>query len=303
MRILFLGMLGKFSLPPLQAVLEAGLSVVGVVVPADNSAIPIRELKPVTAVSPLQLTPTQPTIVHQAWQQKIPVYEVNRLTAPETQQTLANLQPDVACVACFNKRIPANLLALPQHGFLNLHPSLLPQFRGPAPLFWTFRAGIQDIGVTLHLMDTGLDTGNIVQQEPLTLPDGISGQEADVATATLGGHLLVKALNQLTNGTFTSIPQPTGGSNHPWPQPADFRIPVSWSARHAFNFMRGTTEFGQPFVIEMEKGEIKVKTAVSFSQGTILNQPYQTDRDKIQIQFTDGVVTAVFYEPSMNPRD
>jgi len=143
-------------------------------------------------------------------------------------------------------------------------------------------------------MDTGLDTGNIVQQEPLTLPDGISGQEADVATATLGGHLLVKALNQLTNGTFTSIPQPTGGSNHPWPQPADFRIPVSWSARHAFNFMRGTTEFGQPFVIEMEKGEIKVKTAVSFSQGTILNQPYQTDRDKIQIQFTDGMVTAVF---------
>ena len=300
--VLFFGMLGAFSQPPLKALIEAGFPMVGVVVVAlghvDNAGSPIRELKPVTAtsagsvqaVSILQLTPSQPTIVHMAWRHHIPVYEVGRLSAPETQQTLTQLHPDVACVACFNKRIPTSLLALPRHGFLNVHPSLLPQFRGPAPLFWTFRAGIQNTGVTVHVMDEELDTGDIAQQTPLTLPDGISGADADRLTGTVGGKLLVKTLNQLADGSFTPTPQPKGGSSQPWPQTTDFRIPVSWSARRAFNFMRGTAVFGQPFIIEMDDGEIVVKTAVSFIQNANLGQPYQTDGDKVSVQFRDGVV-------------
>ncbi len=257
MRILFFGMLGAFSHPPLHALIKAGMSVVGVVVPTDNSAEIIRELRPVTAhpeLSTLQLAPSQPNIVHLAWQHHIPVYEVSRLSAPETQQTLADLHPEVACVACFNKLIPAALLALPQHGFLNVHPSRLPHFRGPAPLFWTFRAGIQETGVTVHFMDNGLDTGDIAQQARLTLPDGISSPEADALTGTLGGQLLVNTLKQLAKGTLLRTPQTADGSTQPWPQPADFRIPVSWSARRAFNFMRGTAVFGQPYVIELEDG-------------------------------------------------
>lgn len=287
--ILYFGMLGGFSISPLKAVIEAGMTVIGVVVPTDNSTEPIRELKPVTAVSNLLLTPKQTNIVHLAWHHKIPVYEVSHLSAPETQNMLAELHPDVACVACFNKRIPRSLLKLPPHGFFNVHPSLLPDFRGSAPLFWTFRAGIKNTGVTVHRMDAGLDTGDIAQQAPLILPDGISGQEADGLTGTLGSQLLIKTLNQVTDNTFTPIPQPEGGSTQPWPQAADFRIPISWSAQRAFNFMRGTAEFGQPFVIEMEDEEIVVKTAVSFTQGTILSQPAE---GHIHIQFADGVVTA-----------
>ncbi|MFO7679537.1 MAG: formyltransferase family protein, partial [Chloroflexota bacterium] len=191
MNVLFFGMLGEFSRLVLQALLEAGFAAVGVVVPAENGGVPIRELKPVTAASAgsglaFQLRPAQANIVHLAWQRGIPVYEVSRLAAPETRQTLAELRPDVACVACFNKRIPAALLALPRHGFLNVHPSLLPHFRGPAPLFWTFRAGVQETGITIHFMDEGLDSGDIALQAPLTLPDGVSGPEADVLSGSLG---------------------------------------------------------------------------------------------------------------------
>ncbi|MBE2224624.1 MAG: hypothetical protein IAF02_24000, partial [Anaerolineae bacterium] len=82
------------------------------------------------------------------------------------------------------------------------------------------------------------------------------------------------------------------GSHHPWPQTADFRIPASWMARRAYNFMRGTAEFGQPYLIEIGDEEIGVKTAVSYTQNATLNQPYQTSGDTIQIQFVDGVVTA-----------
>lgn len=266
MNVLFFGMLGEFSRLVLQALLEAGFAAVGVVVPAENSGVPIRELKPVTsgsgqAVSALQLMPTQPNSVHLAWRHGLPVYEVSRLAAPETRQTLAELRPDVACAACFNKRIPAALLALPRHGFLNVHPSLLPQFRGPAPLFWTFRAGVQETGVTIHFMDEGLDSGDIALQAPLTLPDGISGPEADGLSGSLGGKLLVDALHRLASGSLTRTPQPSGGNVQPWPQAADFRIPASWPARRAFNFMRGTAVFGQPFVLELEKGEMVVATA------------------------------------------
>lgn len=269
MNVLFFGMLGEFSRLVLQALLEAGFATAGVVVPAENGGVPIRELKPVTApstssgraVSILQLTPPQPHIVHLAWQRGLPVYEVSRLAAPKTRQTLAELRPDVACAACFNKRIPAALLALPQHGFLNVHPSLLPQFRGPAPLFWTFRAGVQETGITIHFMDEGLDTGDIALQAPLMLPDGISGPEADVLSGSLGGQLLVDALHQLASGALIRTPQPRGGSAQPWPQAADFRIPASWPARRTFNFMRGTAVFGQPFVLELEEGEMVVETA------------------------------------------
>ena len=289
-QVLFFGMLGVYSQPPLRALIEAGFSLVGVVVPTENRVVPVRKLEPVTAVSHLLLTPKHPNIVHLAWQHHIPVYEVSRLAAPETQQTLADLHPDVACVACFNKRIPSSLLALPPHGFLNVHPSLLPHFRGPAPLFWTLRAGIQNTGVTVHRMDAEMDTGDIANQASLTLPDGISSQEADGLMGLLGGQLLVKTLNQLADGTFSPIPQPEGGSLQPWPQAADFRIPVSWSAQRAFNFMRGTAVFGQPYVIEMEEGEIVVKTAVSFTEEPVLSQPVE---GHIRIQFADGVVTAI----------
>jgi methionyl-tRNA formyltransferase len=293
LRVLFFGMLGQFSLPPLKALIEAGISVCGIIVPSENKTQAIKTLESVTAVSTLLLTPTQPTIVHLGWQHHIPVYEVSRLSAAKTQQLLAHFQPDAACVACFNKRIPNSLLKLPRHGFLNVHPSLLPQFRGPAPLFWTFHAGIQDTGVTVHLMDDSLDTGAIVQQAPFSLPDGISGPEADKLAGTLGGQLLVKTINQLATNTFAPIPQPNGGSTQSWPQAADFRVPVSWSAQRAFNFMRGTAEFGQPFVIELEDREIVVKTAVSYTQNATLNKLYKTLGDTIQIQFADGVVTAV----------
>jgi methionyl-tRNA formyltransferase len=299
LRVLFFGMLGTFSLPPLKALLEAGFSVVAVVVPADKTTHPIRELKLVTAVSAssmqadatIVLTPKQSNIVRLAWQHHIPVYEVSRLSAPETRLLLTSLQPDVACVACFNKRIPPNILALPHHGFLNVHPSLLPQFRGPAPLFWTFRAGIQNTGVTVHFMDEGLDTGDIVQQAPLTLPDGITGPEADELMGKLGGQHLVSTLNQLANDALTRTPQPSLSSSHPWPQAADFHIPVSWSAQRAYNFMRGTAVFGQPFIIEGESEEIVTRTAVSYQLNSQLKHPIIRQGSHVQIQFTDGILT------------
>ncbi|MGH2592148.1 MAG: methionyl-tRNA formyltransferase, partial [Anaerolineae bacterium] len=231
-------------------------------------------------------------IVHLAWERDIAVFEVSRPDHSETLAVLSALRPDVACVACFSQRIPASMLALPTLGFLNLHPSLLPAYRGPAPLFWTFRSGDSTTGVTIHFMDEGLDTGDIALQAPLDLPDGISGAEADRLCAALGGRLMVEAVQALERGTLSRRKQPDGGSYDPSPSPSDFTISTTWPARRAFNFMRGTAEWGQPYIVEVDGKRLVLKSAVSYAANEALREPIVRSGSEVWIQFTPGVLRA-----------
>ena len=293
LRMVYFGMLGDFSRRPLAALLAAGFNVVGVCVPAAEKRPVIRPLARVTAVSQLPLlTPfAAATIVSMAWQQAIPVYEIGDLNASETRARLADLRADVAGVACYDRRIPASVLTIPRHGFLNVHPSLLPDFRGPAPLFWTFREGINQTGVTVHFMDEGLDTGDIALQAPLTLPEGISGAAADGLLADAGGGLLIEALARLQAGTLPRRPQVGNGRAAPTPQPADFHIPTTWPARRAFNFMRGTAEWGRPFTILAGDKVVVAHTAVSYQPEGQLPQPVVRQETISHIQFSPGILT------------
>jgi methionyl-tRNA formyltransferase len=296
MRILYFGMFGAFSRIPLQALIRAGLHVCGVVVP---STVTTHDTRPLVRLSPPQPAPiplTMPessrTIADLALERAIPVFEARQLNAPETLHTIANLQPDVACVACFPWRIPASLLALPTHGFLNLHPSLLPAYRGPEPLFWVLRAGAE-IGVTVHFMDEGLDTGDIAAQAPIELPDGVSGTEAERRCADLGGRLLCETLAAISNGTLQRKPQPPGGSFYGHPTQEDFTISVDWPARRAFNFMRGTAEWGCPYPVRIGAARLLLSKALAYDANERLNVPYlQSGRD-VRIQFTPGVLYGV----------
>ncbi len=292
LRVLYVGMLGEFSRRPLPSLLAAGIRVVGVCVPSAEKGPGIRRLEPVTAVSQLPiLTPfAAPNLIHTAWEHHIPVFAIGRLSA-EMQALIRELAPDVACVACFDQRIPTKVLSIPRYGFLNVHPALLPDFRGPAPLFWTFHAGISETGVTVHFMDDGLDTGDIALQAPLSLPDGISGPAADALAADLGGQLLVEAITQLQAGTLPRRPQGANGRSYPSPQPADFHIPTSWPARRAFNFMRGTASWERPFIIETDSERLAAKTAVAYSAQGQLPRPVTQENGRTHIQFTPGILT------------
>lgn len=288
LRILYLGLNGPFSRAPLAALLAAGHVPVGVIVPAEEDSGPIRPLDP--APSPGELP--EADTVQLAWAHQVPVFAVGNLHAPETAQTLSWLRPDVACVACFPWRIPPALLALPPHGFLNLHPSLLPAYRGPYPLFWTFRDGLQETGVTLHYMDETLDTGDIALQAPLVLPDGISGPAADRRAGEIGGQLLVKAIPRLTAGTLPRRPQPARGAYYAAPTAADFRLTSGWSAQRAFNFMRGTAEWGRPYLLETGERSFFLGEALAFFPRHQLNEPYRESGREIWLQFTPGVLRA-----------
>jgi methionyl-tRNA formyltransferase len=295
LRVLFLGMTNDTSMTILEALLAAGFDVCGVAVAAERAgAPPITQVAPGPGASLLPIANPflARTIVQLAWERGLPLFEIRRPGAPETLAQLAPLRADVACVACFPQRLPEPLLALAPLGFLNMHPALLPAHRGPAPLFWIFRSGERTAGVTIHLLDAGLDTGDIAMQERFVLPDGISGSAVEQRCAALGGRLMVETLRALEDRTLARRPQPRGGSYEPWPTPADWRIDIGWPARRAFNFMRGTEEWGQPYLVSVAGQELALAAALGYNSATTLGQPYVRVGDAVHIQFAAGVLRA-----------
>ena len=296
MRVIFCGTLCTFSTAPLRLLIDAGHDLGARVSAADRSmgGRPIAPLSPphLTTI-PLVESASAPSIVSLAWEHEIPVYQVNRLAAAETQDVFTQWQADIACVACFPKRIPASLLSVPRRGFLNIHPSLLPYYRGPYPLFWMLRDGARHFGVTIHFMDDQLDTGDIAAQAEVDLPDGISGEEADSALARNGAELLLSVLHLLEKDHLVRHAQPPGGSYFGVPQAADFEIQTSWSAQRAFNFMRGTSDWQQPYPIEVAGQHFILKQALYYSSHEILDQPYRLWREQIDVQFSPGVLRAL----------
>lgn len=303
LRILYFGMTGILSRVPLARLLAHGIRVTGLVLPV--SALPPYLLeddgRPCTepAVpqssqpdSAIPLTPSS-DILQLAAQYQIPVTAVRQINHPQFIQQIYNTNPDLILVSCFPYKFHGTLLDLPHYGCWNLHPSLLPQFRGPSPLFWTFWEGVTDTGVTLHLMDESLDTGNILEQGSFHLADGISGPMAEQQLAELGSQLILQALADLADNSLTSRPQPEGGSYYPLPKSGDFMLDTSWTARRAFNFMRGTAVWGQPYVVEIGAQEIWLETAVSFQPDQRQNIPVVRDGRIVSIQFNPGVLTAL----------
>ena len=225
-----------------------------------------------------------------AWAWHCPVYMLHHHRAPAVVSWLQSLQPDVVCVTCFPWRIPASLLAIPTYGFLNLHPARLPDYRGPAPLFWQLRDGVQSSGVTLHWMDERFDTGAITAQAPLILPDGISGPAADQRYGDLGARLFDQVLSELAQGNVPRQAQPPGGSYQSWPQAEDFTIHTHWSAQRAFNFMRGTAEWQQPYPLQIGDTHVMLTHALDYEPDAQQSTPFAQSGAIVTIQFQPGIL-------------
>lgn len=260
-RVIFLGMQSNFSHPSLRALLAAGIEVCAVVMPAargEREAPALRRLEPPSRrrlLLPVNQSSLHTSVQQQAWDRNIPLWEVTNMADPAVAELFSSYQPDLICVACFSLYIPPAILVIPRLGVLNVHPSLLPDNRGPEPLFWTFRLGHERTGVTIHLMDEALDSGDIVEQEEIAVPEGISYAELEEETAALGGELLVRAVRALSRGEARRRPQDESQS-HYYPYPSnqngreDFVIyPEQWDARHVYTFICGVKDWGEPLTL------------------------------------------------------
>lgn len=297
LRVVLLGLPGIVAAAVFERLVAHGTSPVAVVVPA--TAVPhlsppgVVGLAPPPPVVPLGIVGGRERgLLESAWSAGVAVLVVADIRADAFAEALVALRPDVAVVACFPWRIPPAVLRLPRRGFLNLHPSLLPAYRGPAPLFWQFRDGLATVGVSLHWMDEQLDTGDIAAQQPLALPAGVDGPGADRLWAAAAADLLLPVLDDLRRGEQTRIPQPSGGSYQGYPTDDDFELAADWPARRAWVFMRGTEEWGRPFAVRAGGRVLRLAEALGYEAEGVLGAPYRLERDEALVQFAPDVLRA-----------
>lgn len=299
LRILFFGLPAGVSAMVLAGLLADGVTVAGVVVPA--RAVP--HLLPVEDSPWVYLKPHGPAgltlpgnsevanTLGVAWAAGVPVLAVSDFDNADTLAALTTLHSDVAVVACFTQRIPDAVLRQPRYGFLNIHPSLLPAYRGPTPVFWQLRDGAET-GVTVHALDEGLDTGDIAAQRTTPLTDGITEAQAEQRLMQVGLELLVEVLGDTRKGVMRRRPQPSSGSYFGFPTEADFTLSTEWPARRAYNFMRATVQRGLPYRLEIAGKAELLASADHYEADLVLDRPSVRHGRHIIIHFNPGILYA-----------
>ncbi|MCH7794705.1 MAG: hypothetical protein IH900_06155 [Proteobacteria bacterium] len=277
---------------PLESLVEEGAQVTAVVFPRPRVDDKGPRWMPAAAQIPndLQLVvrAARENILTLAGAQGIPVLEVGSMRDAATLAAIEELQPDLVIVACFPQILPETMLKIPNIGCLNIHPSLLPAYRGPQPLFWQLRAGELNMGVTVHWMDVGVDTGDILGQVELRLAEGTRANEVDRVAAQAGADLIMKALKE---DDWPRRPQGNEAASYQTaPRDIDRVIPTSWDVRRAFNFLRGA-ETWAPFWIEAEDGKrIEVREAIGYRAAARLEHRVEARDGESWVQMKDGVL-------------
>jgi methionyl-tRNA formyltransferase len=192
-RVVYMGT-PAFAVPPLQALLDSGHQVVTVVTPPERPAG--RSGAPLP--SPVKKL---------ALEHGLAVWQPPKLRSPAAAEQLQALAPEVIVVAAYGAILPAEVLAIPPHGCLNVHASLLPRHRGAAPIVAAILAGDRETGITIMLMDAGLDTGPILAQEAIPLTGQEHQGELTARLAELGAGLLPCVLLAWLAGQITPQPQ------------------------------------------------------------------------------------------------
>lgn len=151
----------------------------------------------------------QPTPVKEAAERAgIPVWQPEKIREPQYYEILRGLDADVIVVVAFGQLIPKQILELPRYGCINVHASLLPSYRGAAPIQWAVINGDRESGVTTMRMDTGLDTGDIIMKETVVLAEKETGGSLFARLSEAGAGLLLKTLDAIDNGTAQYEKQP-----------------------------------------------------------------------------------------------
>ena len=194
MRVVFMGTPG-FAVGTLKALLEAGHDVAAVVTQPD---------KPKGRGKELLMTPVKAEAV----KHDIPVFQPERVRKNEEfLEELKKLAPDVIVVVAFGQLLPVSVLTLPKYGCVNVHASLLPMYRGAAPLQWVIINGEKVSGVTTMQMDKGLDTGDMLLKEEVAIEPKETYETYHDKLSVVGAQLLIKTLDGLEAGTITPVKQ------------------------------------------------------------------------------------------------
>ncbi len=217
MRVVFMGS-PEFAIPSLEA-LAGSYPIVGVVTQPDRPAGRGRALR-------------QSAVKSWSLERGFPIAQPYRLKDPDAIDQLLVWKPSIIVVAAYGQILPPAVLDLPEWGCLNVHASLLPHWRGAAPIQAAIRQGDAETGVTIMKMDPGLDTGPILSQRSITIHPDETGGDLTARLAVLGAELLSEIIPRYIQGTLQPIPQDDTQATHaPMLKKSDGRLDFSLPAK------------------------------------------------------------------------
>lgn len=217
----------EFAVPSIEALLASEDEVVGVVTQPDRPKGRGQELTP----------PPVKVVAQRAGK---PVIQPTKMKDPALLESLTAWQPDVIAVAAFGRILPPSILALPPKGCINVHGSLLPKYRGAAPIQWAVINGEKETGITTMLMDAGMDTGAMLLKEATPIQPEDTSHTLSERLAQIGARLLIETLRQLKAGQLHPIQQDHSQATlAPILKKEDGLIDWSMSAEAIANRVRG----------------------------------------------------------------
>lgn len=214
MRIIFMGT-PDFSVPTLESLIQSRHQVIGVVTQPD---------KPKGRGKEISMSPVKET----AQKHHIPVYQPVRARESSFVEEMRSLEPDVMVVIAFGQILSREFLEIPKYGCINIHASLLPAYRGAAPIQWAVINGDKETGLTTQMMDVGIDTGDILETVVVPLDEKETGGSLFDRLSLLGGDLILTTLDKLENGTLVRTPQDHEKATHVKKIPK-FKGEIDWT--------------------------------------------------------------------------
>ncbi len=288
-RVLLLGSESGFCFHALKALRDSRVNVAGVLIAAGSGA---RAARPVMRGSiPL----SQPGSVSDlAAREGIVTIRCEHTGEQWARELAHEMTPEVVLVACLPERLDEFWISLSPAGCFNLHPSLLPAYRGPAPLFWQLKDGLEQTGVSVHRVEARIDAGPILVQEAHSIDPEDNLATLNAMLAAAGARAFALALRDIVSGKAQLTPQDEAiASAHPWPKDEDFSLDPGWSARRAFRFVGATALMGRHYRMETEAGALLIDRVLDFNPSGTLDSAFSESGGVLTLRFAEGTMRAV----------
>jgi len=217
----------EFAVPSLKALISRGEKILLVVTQPDKPKGRGKNLQP-------------PEIKKIALQYELPLCQPEKIKDENFIKKLKSLNPEFGIVVAYGKILPKEILEIPKHGCINLHASLLPKYRGAAPIQWALINGEKITGVTTMIIDEGLDTGPILLQKEVSINDEDNAETLSEKLSVVGAELVIETIDKMRKRTITPKPQTGEITYAPQLKKDDGKINWNNSARKIFNLVRGT---------------------------------------------------------------
>ena len=276
-----------FAVHSLRALIESGEEVIAVVTQPDKPKGRGLEIVP----PPTKLL---------AEKHGIPVLQPAKIKTEEFFNELKKFSPDLICVAAYGKILPKNILDFPPHGSINVHASLLPKYRGAAPINWAIIRGEKITGITTMKMDEGMDTGDILLKKEVPIDDEDTGETLSEKLSEIGAKLLIETIRLLKEGKLSPIPQDHSQATYaPMLKKEDGKIDWEKPAEEIRNLIRGVLPWPGAYInlegkllkiykVRLAEGEGKPGEVMKSDSGILRVATGKDTLDILELQIEGG---------------